>query len=302
MRTTRSSSSVVLLVAIALAALALSGCPTPEGGTSASGGAKGEIEIAYVEWADAVAASNVIAAVLEDEGWQVELTPVSAAVMWQAVATGDADVMVSAWLPTTHADYYAEVKEKVESLGPNLEGTRIGLVAPDYVEVTSIGQLAEHAEKLDGRIIGIDAGAGLMKSTETLIEAYGLGEKLELIEGSDATMTAALKSAIAEKRWIVVTGWTPHWKFARWKLHYLDDPKNVYGEGGHIDTIARKGLAEEKPGAHAILDAFSWTTEDVAQVMAWTEEGAEPPDAARRWVTENADRVAAWTAAGASGD
>ena len=39
-------------------------------------------------------------------------------------------------------------------------------------------------------------------------------------------MTAALKSAIANDEEIAVTGWTPHWMFARWDLKYLDDPND----------------------------------------------------------------------------
>ncbi len=33
--------------------------------------------------------------------------------------------------------------------------------------------------------------------------------------------------AIRKKQWIVVTGWSPHWMFGRWNLHYLDDPKTT---------------------------------------------------------------------------
>ena len=46
-------------------------------------------EIVYVEWSCATASANVVKAVLETKmGYDVELTPVSAAAMWQALATG----------------------------------------------------------------------------------------------------------------------------------------------------------------------------------------------------------------------
>ena len=48
-----------------------------------------------------MASTNVIAQVLEDEGYQVEMTPLDNAVMWEAVANRRADAMVAAWLPNT---------------------------------------------------------------------------------------------------------------------------------------------------------------------------------------------------------
>ena len=80
--------------------------------------AKGEIELAYVEWSCATASVNVVKAVLQEKlGYKVEIIPVSAAAMWQAVACGDVDGMTTAWLPVTHAHYMAKMKDKVVDLG-----------------------------------------------------------------------------------------------------------------------------------------------------------------------------------------
>ena len=256
---------------------------------------KGEVELAYVEWSSEVASTNVVRAVLQERmGYDVEITPVSAAAMWQAVSTGDVDGIVAAWLPTTHEHYLKQVQDDVEDLGPNLEGTRIGLVVPKYVTIDSIDQMNDVVDKFDGKIIGIDPGAGLMSATETVMEKYGLSD-FELMEGSGATMTAALQSAIKDEKWVVVTGWTPHWKFARWELKYLDDPQNVYGGKEYISTIVRKGLKEDMPEVYQFLDNFKWTPADMAQVMIWnTEEDSDPYENAKRWIEENKEKVDAW--------
>ncbi len=247
-----------------------------------------------MEWSSEVASTNVVAAVLEDQGYEVKLVPVSGAAMWQAVATGDADGMVAAWLPTTHGQYLAKLKDKVVNLGPNLVGTKIGLVVPKFVTINSITDLPANAAKFDGKIIGIDPGAGLMSKTEKVMKAYNL-DNYKLISGSGATMTAALQDAIKNKQWIVVTGWTPHWMWARWDLKYLDDPKGIYGGEEEIDTIVRKGLEKDKPEVYAILDNFSWTPAEMAQVMVWNqEEGADPHKTAQRWVKENQAIVKTW--------
>ena len=255
---------------------------------------KGEVELTYVEWSSEVASTNVIKAVLEQQGYEVDMTSVSASAMWQGVASGDADGMVAAWLPSTHGHYLEKVQDDVVDLGPNLDGTRIGLVVPSYVDVDSIAELNDHAEQFDEEIVGIDPGAGIMSKTEKAIEEYGMDD-MELVSGSGATMTAALKDAIKNEEAVVVTGWTPHWKFARFDLKYLDDPKNVYGGAEQIHTVVRDGLKDDMPEVYKILDRFEWTPADMQQVMVWNrEDGADPAETAARWVEENPEKVNAW--------
>lgn len=256
---------------------------------------KGTVKLAYVEWASEVASTNVIRAVLEEQGYDVEMNSLGAAVMWQAVGTGDADAIVAAWLPTTHGDYLEQVKDEVEDLGSNLEGTKLGLVVPAYTDIDSIEQLNDHADEFDGKIVGIDPGAGLMAQAENAIDDYGI-DNLQLQSSSGAAMTSSLASAIQNEEDIVVTGWTPHWMFARWDLKYLDDPKKSFGEAEHINTVVNKGFEERMPEAYAILDNFHWTPDQMGEVMLMNqEEGSDPYENAKKWVDEHPDVVAEWT-------
>ena len=253
-----------------------------------------KIKIAYVEWACATASSNTVKAVLQEKlGYDVELLPVSAAAMWTALGSGDVDAMTTAWLPVTHNQYYSKLKDKVVNLGPNCEGAGIGLVVPAYVTIDSIAELNASADKFDHKIIGIDPGAGIMSKTEKAIADYKM-DKMKLIDSSGAMMTATLSDKIKRKEWVVVTGWTPHWKFARWKLKYLKDPKQVYGGAEHIDTIVRKGLDQDHPDVYKFLDNFKWSLAEIGQQMGWNADGADPYDSAKRWVKENPEKVDAW--------
>lgn len=259
---------------------------------------KGKVQLVYVEWADAVAATNVVQVVLERMGYEVESTSVSAAAMWQSVAAGDVDGMVAAWLPVTHHHYYEKVKGKAVNLGPNLEGAKIGLVVPSYVTINTIPELKENADKFDNRIIGIDPGAGIMSKTEKAIEEYDLG--MNLVSGSGATMTAALAGAVKNEEWIVVTGWKPHWKFARWDLKFLKDPRKVYGGTEHVSTVVRKGLKEDMPVVYKFLDNFKWTTAQIEELMLMNRENAQPYENAKKWVNNNMDIVQKWLPEGTS--
>lgn len=119
--------------------------------------AKKEITLAYVNWDSEVASTHVIKKILEDEGFTVNLKQVEAGPMWAGVASGSADAMVAGWLPVTHKNYYDKYKNKIEDLGPNLKGTKIGLVVPEYMDIESIEDLNKVKGDLDGKIIGIDA-------------------------------------------------------------------------------------------------------------------------------------------------
>ncbi len=270
------------------------------------------IRLAYTEWSTSVASANLAKAVFQEKlGIPCELLSLDADEMWAAVAEGRADAMLSAWLPDTHAHYHEQFKDQVVNLGPNLKGTQIGLVVPKvtmgrltagtgirnqpYIDIDSIAELKAHADQFKHRIIGIEPQAGIMRKTRQAMEAYGLDD-FRLVDGSEVAMVAELSHAIRRQKWIVVTGWLPHWSFARWNLKFLDDPKNVFGGSGTINTVVRQGLREDMPRAFEMLDRFFWEPADAGQLMLWIreEEGRFPYEKALRWMRTHPEKIAGW--------
>jgi len=296
----REAAILIVICILSLSPISvLSGCSSNEGeqksAVTENPDQKPTVKIVYVDWASETASSNVVKAVIEDKlNMNCKLLPVSLIAMWESIAAGDQDAMVSAWLPSLQARFLEKFKSRVDNLGPNLRGTKIGLVVPQYVSIDSIAELKAHPEKFDYKIIGIDPYAGIMEKTAAAIKEYNLG-KYQLISGSGPTMTQTLKRAMTEGNWIVVTGWTPHWKFARWDLKYLQDPKNVFGKDEYIGTIVRKGLSNDMPDVYRFLDNFHWSPDDMAQVMLWAQDqDTTYLEAARRWVKNNQDSVKVW--------
>ncbi|MTI79816.1 MAG: glycine betaine ABC transporter substrate-binding protein [Firmicutes bacterium] len=285
--------AIVSLFAVALVGCAGGGEEAKEGGEQQAAEEKGKVTLGYVQWASEIASTHVVKEVLENKmGYEVEAVAVDAAPMWKGIENADFDAIVSAWLPGTHADYYADVKDNVENLGANLEGAKIGLVVPKYVEIDSIDEMNSVKDKFDGKIIGIEPGAGIMSATEQAITDYELD--YELVDSSGAAMTAALQKAIKDEKWVAVTGWTPHWKFAKYDLKYLEDPKEIYGGAEHIATIVRQGLKEDNEEVYNFMDNFNWTPADMQAVMLEIEEGKSPEEAAKDWVANNSDKVDSW--------
>ncbi|MCS4503789.1 glycine betaine ABC transporter substrate-binding protein [Arhodomonas aquaeolei] len=260
----------------------------------------GVVEMGYFDWSDALFTSHVVEYIVTEKmGKEVEMIKADPAAVYQAVGSGDIDFHTDAWLPDTHADYYAKVAENVVSLGPIYTHARLGWAVPSYVpesELSSIEDLKseEVREKLDGKIIGIGPGAGLTRLSKKAMEAYGLKEAgYQLVISSGSGMAAATKRAIDNEDWVVATTWSPHWMFGRWDLRYLKDPKGVLGSIERADVLARKGFYREFPDVYEMLDRM---TIPIADVQAGMDVGERKSyeEAARQYVENHPKLVNYW--------
>ena len=293
----------ILLVVLLSMSLVLTAC---NGGTTNDGeqdqqdqqqtdnGEKGTVKLGVVNWAEGIAMTNLAKAIMEDEmGYSVKVTTAEPGLIFTSVANGDYDAFLDAWLPLTHESYMEQFGEDVVDLGVNYEGAKIGLVVPEYVDVNSIEELNANKDKFDGRIVGIGSGAGIMKATEKAVKDYELD--YDLMESSGPVMTAELASAIDSEEPIIVTGWKPHWKFARYDLKFLEDSKGIYGESENIKTIARKGIKEDMPEVSTFLENFKMNDQQLGSLMGMiADSDKEPVEVAREWMKENKDLVKSW--------
>jgi glycine betaine/proline transport system substrate-binding protein len=255
--------------------------------------AQDTIRIAYPNWAEGIAMTHLVAAVLEEElNYDVELTQADPGTIYAAIADADQDVMLDAWLPNTHEPYWDEYGDDLVDLGPNFGYGVTGLVVPAYMEIDSIEQINDIAEDLDGKIIGIGTGAGIYRNTNVAIAEYDL--EVEQVASSGPAMTAALKNAIDNKEPIVVTGWKPHWMFGRFDLKVLSDSKGVYPIDA-CKTIVRKSFREDYPEVAQFLMNFTMPEPQLLDLMLTIDDSDDPAgEVARDWMYENMALVDSW--------
>jgi glycine betaine/proline transport system substrate-binding protein len=284
----------LLTGAASIAALLLAACG-PQSAEQAAAEAK-TADLVYVNWAEGVAYTHLAEAVLRDKmGYEVELTAADVAPAYTAVAQGSHDAYMECWREL-HQDYLDRYGDSLVSLGNVYEGTETGLAVPTYVTIDTIAELNDHADKFNGVITGIDAGAGMMKKTENeLIPEYGL-ENISLMASSGPAMTAALADAYENEEWIVVTAWKPHWMFGRFDMKFLEqDPDNVIWNTGDIEIIGRAGLAEDKPELEQFLRNMYLTDAELSDLMVQINDSEEPvADVAKAWMEANPEVVADW--------
>lgn len=252
------------------------------------------VRLACVDWSDSVAVTNLAAAVLEEKmGYDVDIKMADIAPIFTSVASGNTDAYLDTWLPVTHKSYIEKYGDDMVDLGPVFENALVGFVVPSYVDIDSIEDLKDKKELFDGKIIGIDAGAGIMLAAEEALKDYNLDYKL--INGSAASMTAALGKAVKEQEPIIVTGWTPHWMFKKWDLKILEDPKGVFGEKETAYKYVRKDLEKDMPEVGAFFKRFHLSETDLNDLMDAIEVSEEDPLlASKEWVEKHEDLISSW--------
>ncbi|MEA5084103.1 MAG: glycine betaine ABC transporter substrate-binding protein [Lachnospiraceae bacterium] len=282
-----------LVLGLVLTSSIVSGC-SPAGKNEAVNAETKKVTIGYVNWSEGIAMTNLAAAILEDKmGYEVELVLADVAPIFTSLASGKTDAFLDTWLPVTHSDYLEKYGNDIVDLGVSYENALIGLVVPSYLDINSIEELENSKDLFDGKIIGIDSGAGIMSATEKAIDEYNLD--FQLVSGSGPAMTASLKKAIDKNEAIVVTGWTPHWMFSRWDLKVLEDPKNVYGNAENIHIYSRKGFEEDLPEVAELFKNFKFTDEVLSDLMGAIEESDKDPlDVAKDWVNSHEEQINSW--------
>lgn len=257
-----------------------------------------DITLPYVAWAGVTARTFLVARVLEDVGYNVDVKQVEAGPMFSSVADGSSDFVVCGWLPTTHEEYWKKYKDKFTKVNKVLDKAPLALTVPKYMkDVNSIKDLKGNSEvggATDWTITGIDPGAGIMHSAKNAMDEYGL-DKWELQESSEAAMLAKLKKAYKNEDPIIVTGWKPHWMFAQWDLKMLDDPEKSFGgDGDKIYIIARNDFKDDSPAAYQILEQYTEDYDQLNELMGKIHDGDDPEDVAKQYMEDHPDLVDKW--------
>lgn len=251
------------------------------------------ITMGTMSWEDLTPITGITKKVLEDAGYAVKVVSFSEwGIAYAALSKGDIQIMASQTDYVAH-DYWDKNKNKLEKISPVSHGLYQGIAVPTYVDFDTIEQLGENADKFGGKIVGIEPGAGLMRDTSNAVKEYGL--KLQLIEGSTAAMTAALKSAYDRQEPIAVTIWEPSWMVQKYPIKYLKDSKGVFPPPQSYYWIGQKGFAEENPHAREVIASVYVPLADITAINAAVNEGKTMDDAVKAWTDSHTDLLKRWS-------
>ncbi len=292
-KTLGAISAALLGVSLAACGSSSSGGESTDDPSGSSASGDKTITLGFIpSWTDGLSTAYLLKDQLGKIGYTVEMkTLTEPAPLYAGLAGGDVDIYPSAWSEVTHKAYMEEFGDKLEDLGAYYENAKLTVAVPDYVDITSIEDLKANADRFGGRIVGIEAGAGLTKAVqEDVIPQYGLADSYELVTSSTPAMLAELKKATDAEKDIVVTLWRPYWANTAFKVKDLKDPKGALGSSEALHFLATKGFGEKYPDAAELIggikldDAQYGSLEDM--VVNEYGEGKEA-EAITAWLEAN---------------
>ncbi|MCF7503077.1 MULTISPECIES: glycine betaine ABC transporter substrate-binding protein [Vibrio] len=239
--------------------------------------------------------ASLVANVLKTMGFEVERIFSPHQENFEKLKTGEIDMLSSAWLPSSHGIYKADVEEvePLIELGLHYEPYALWGV-PDYVPEEAVSEVAdllkpEVAERMISQIQGINPGAGITRFSIQMMKEYGLSDAgYEFFPGSEADCFDAFESAVANKEWVIVPLWKPQFLHYRYDIRELKEPKGLLGIVDRAVLLLRgdkQGLFNEEQIQE--LDSLRFSNDIIAELdYKVCREGKPQDEVTRDWLIE----------------
>ncbi|WP_380053409.1 choline ABC transporter substrate-binding protein [Falsihalocynthiibacter sp. SS001] len=263
----------------------------------------GTVTFSDVGWTDITATTAATTVVLKALGYETDVKVLSVPVTYTAMAQGDIDVFLGNWMPTMEGDI-AKYREEgtVDTVRENLEGAKYTLAvnaAGKALGINGFADIAAHADALDGKIYGIEAGNDGNRLIQSMIDenAFGLSD-FEVAESSEQGMLAQVERLTKKDEPIVFLGWEPHPMNANFDMSYLEGGDDFFGPdlgGATVYTNTRKDYVTECENVGTFLGNLKFTLEMENEIMGGIlNDGAAPEEAATAWLSANPDAITPW--------
>ncbi|MEQ3625769.1 MAG: glycine betaine/L-proline ABC transporter substrate-binding protein ProX [Celeribacter sp.] len=328
----RLSASRLIPVAVGIAA-ALTSAPSlaqtlPGEGVS--------VELAYDSTAETIFQTTIVGLGLTALGYEVEeLLPLQIPAMYLAAATGDVDLIASAWKPLQNAFYdRAGGDESMVRLGTLIEGATQGYFVDrvtaeehgistfDQLQEPEIAALFSNDGSGKAQLFGCPPGWGCERAIEHHLDEYALRDTVDHVQGDMAVIASEIIARHRSGDPVVYYTYNPLWvgqvlvpgeDVVQLTVPYtslpeptdpalttLEDGRNIGHTINTIGVVANKTFAEENPVAAKWLELVRIPVEDVVAENYSIYNGEKSDDAirahAQEWMEKNADTVSGWLA------
>lgn len=251
------------------------------------------IKMGSLGWEDLLPISLITKKFLEKEGYTVELKQFSEwGIAFAALQKGDVDILASQINYVTN-DYWAKSHNRLEKVSVLSHGLFQGLVVPSDAPINSVDELNSYADKVGGKIVGIEPGSGLMRDVANAVKEYGL--KYQVVDGSTSAMTAQLQAALERKEPIVTMLWEPSWMALKYDVKFLKDPKGVFPPPQTYYWIGKKGFSAADSHRREALATVFIPIDDITAINGQMNEGKTVEQAVDAWWENHAQLIERWS-------
>lgn len=251
-------------------------------------------------WSDIAVTNGVARLLLDSLGYKAETQTLAVPIIFAGLQKGQVDVFLGNWMPAQQSNYDKFVAAgEVDKVAQNLGGTEYTLAVPTYAYdagVKTFADLDKHADKFKHTLYGIAAGSPANISIQDMIKGdeFGLGD-WKLVESSEQAMLVQVGRAVKRKEFVVFLGWTPHPMNVQYDMKYLKGGEKYFGDSGTVNTLARKGYAQQCPNVGKLLANLAFTQEMENAVMNEVlSKNASNDEAVKAWLKANPQVVEGW--------
>nr|WP_298164535.1 choline ABC transporter substrate-binding protein [uncultured Pseudomonas sp.] len=284
--------STVLAAALAIAATSLQ--------TQAEEAQCATVKLGDPGWSDIAVTNGIAGLLLEGLGYKVETQTLAVPIIYAGLQKGQVDAFLGNWMPAQQSNYDKFVATgEVDKLVENLAGTEYTLAVPTYAfdaGVKNFADLEKFADKFERKIYGIASGSPANESIKQMIAANEFGLKdWTLVESSEQAMLVQVGRAVKRDKFVVFLGWTPHPMNVQYAMNYLKGGEKYFGASGSVNTLARKGYAQQCPNVGKLLANLTFTQEMENDIMDQVlSKQASNSDAIKTWLRANPWVVESW--------
>jgi len=251
-------------------------------------------------WSDIAVTNGVARLLLDGLGYKAETQTLAVPIIFAGLQKGQVDVFLGNWMPAQQSNYDKFVATgEVDKVAQNLVGTEYTLAVPSYAYdagVKTFADLGKHADRFKHTLYGIAAGSPANISIQDMIKGdeFGLGD-WKLVESSEQAMLVQVGRAVKRKDFVVFLGWTPHPMNVQYDMKYLKGGEKYFGDSGTVNTLARKGYAQQCPNVGKLLANLAFTQEMENAVMNEVlSKNAGNDEAVKAWLKANPQVVEGW--------
>lgn len=237
------------------------------------------------------AAAAVVRRVLEAHGHQVISVEASHEKLFELQRAGRVDVLVSAWLPSSHDTYLGPYRDHVHVLAPHYRPFCVWALPP-YVPSKAVEEVAdlarpEVAERMTLTIDGINRGAGISRFSARIVTEYGLDQVgYTFRPGTEADFSARVERGIADREWFVIPLWRPQYLNRLHLLRTIAEPKGLLGTVDAASPVVHRDAIDRiHPDVLTRLGALYLGNDGVEEIDTLINvEGLTPLQAADRYL------------------
>lgn len=246
--------------------------------------------------------AGVVHEVLERLGHQVEVRTGSHGQIFPMLGEGKVDLLVAAWLPSAHAEYWEQYGRDAVQLAVLYQDAQLYWAVPPYVPQALVSRVEdlkkpEVAEKMVKTIRATAPDSGLSIGSVRIMNHYRLAEAgYELLPGKRDEWVAHLEENLAAQRWFVMPFFRPNYLNLAADMRILEEPQKLLGEASNGTLVAHRDFMARMPrSTTGVLARIRLGLEAVAQMDRMVNvEKMDARAAARAWMQRNRAVVDTW--------